>query len=237
MKTVQYTTYGSIDWHDSTERGEALKENGSYDIKDEAAVIGAKVYEIMEKKLKNGDAKATPITMPALEEVIEAVRNKAEIIAHTAQDGTWTDNKGREQPLYETVIRGFEGEDGYEVVEEYVFGQFSWHTYFVVKNIDDANVRYLPLENFLRVCKGVASVQRFYTEPFANLKEAEAYLKAMELHSGYESVKELIILDAAELKDNLWYKNNMEIVSLLKEGKTADFRVFTTDHKAALLAG
>lgn len=101
--------------------------------------------------------------------------------------------------------------------------EFPYSEYIVqltVHEIEEQNVLYFAMENFLSPTEGISNVVRFYQRPFFTQKEAEEALEHMQTHaeiSGRTSRKELIILDAGKMKTNSWYLTNLKVIDYIEQ--------------------
>ncbi|ADL36062.1 hypothetical protein bpr_II123 (plasmid) [Butyrivibrio proteoclasticus B316] len=215
MKIIKITTYGGMDWHDSTESSSYLTENGSYDIVDANKVIASYIHSRLlkfDKEVK--DANSSPV--PSVDELKQRIEDKMKICLNKRLQEYVDGSTGLKEGWYENTFC-YDPEDQ-EIVVEYAGGQFEFHTYIDVKVIPDANVRYLAVENFLCPNKGVPSVERFYSYPVKKLQEAQRLLDELKLHEDMgRSEKYLMISDIDELATNSWYAGNITVINQERE--------------------
>ena len=233
MKFIEKQTYGGMDWHDSTSRSVNLKENGTFSISDPQQVISADLWATFMELDRNYACHV----LPSKEAIGDALKSGKHICAFAGE------KCGNDGP-YETSMVYDPSKE--ELLEEYLFGQITYHTYYVVKDIPMENVRYLAYENFLCPNKGVPSVTRFYSLPVKTEQEAERQLEKLSLHVRddksvwADSVKELVVFDVDVLPNTLWYALNVQAIReeeeirglLEKRGLSAElpFRMYSDQH-------
>lgn len=217
MIAIAATTHGGMDWHDIRTTTQFLKEKfkNDYNIASENinTVIANDVFKSMKgmftsvtsfkdettvtKKLEN---------IPTFEEILKAVEKKETLEVHSNPDKT------EYGEIYELTFTLKEKDGVIHVYQEYMYGQFSFDTDYVVYDIPDEKVGYIVAENFLCPMKGVPSISRFYHEAYDNLAEAKLAMKKMKLHKDYDSVKEMYIANMDEMREREWYKKNINAI-------------------------
>ncbi len=104
---------------------------------------------------------------------------------------------------------------GYQVSEQYLFGQVFYETAYDVEDITEENVCYIPREQFYAMFKGIPLIERFYHEPFSRYDEAVAFLESMEKHDPKSEVV-ILVHDRSKIMETDWYKANMKVVEELR---------------------
>ncbi len=228
MKTIQYTQYGGIDWHDSYEITKQLEEDLSYSIKNPDMVIAKHLYsmitEMQSSTIEEGE-KIREVKLqdiPSFDDVLKAVINGEKITLTSPE----------EQDCYGTAC-----ELGFDYLPEdksvsfyYAYGQVDYHGSYVETEIPDDKVQYLVVENFLAPTKGVPSVQRMYHAPYLIEEEGRKALKELVLHEEYDSCAEILVSNKESDEEDEWYKRNMQLVELMEKHPNVPFRCFTEAH-------
>lgn len=231
MKTIYYTEYGGIDWHDCCETSDFLKENNQYDIKNEDLAIATHLFDLMsglkESTSQHGkiisEVKLCLQQFTSVEAVLKAIQNNEKISLYSPKD----------EDGY-CCIDFFYNPEPKTVSYSFAYGQVSYNGRYLSVDIPDEDVVYIVTENFLAPTKGIPSVSRFYHEPYNIQEEAEKALQEIKLHDNYRSKKELIILNKNNLLDNEWFALNMKAIELVQKNNLnwydENFVVFTKAH-------
>lgn len=111
-----------------------------------------------------------------------------------------------EQP--QSSIRGIFKDDEIEI---FIDREYETRISYIMKTV--TKPKYLICEQYGHVNKEIFMCQRFYHEPFEDMKEAAAYFDSFEVHEGAKKV--LLILNEEDLEG--WYEYNMEVIALMKE--------------------
>ncbi len=235
MKIIEVQSYGGIDWHDSSDSTNYLKENDSFNITNTEKVIEDAIVKRFKEFYNwidtdpNGNNKnnTVPDIRPSEEDIRAAIRNKQNIAAKF-NGMTYNDDPSDPKVWYDCEIRYLAKTDEYpsdvhRIKEIFACGQFEYTYWFVEKEIPDENVRFLATENFPCPSKGVPSISRFYSFPVKTQTEAEKQLEELQLHMPdgdnvwVEPNKELIIFDVDITSNTMWYALNIQAICLTKE--------------------
>ncbi len=203
------------DWHDTYEKTNYLRENGSLEISNPIEVI----YNYIKDTVMNFSAgyfKSMDFECIATDEAIKEalVSRKGELTLYAANGEEYTYANGETVRIYEQ--RYVLNAETLEVHGEILHGQITDNFYISIMEIEDDAVRYLAVENFLCPNKGVPSVQRFYSLPVKTQAEVEKLLDEMVLHTPKnsknvwaESAKEIVIDNVDNLLSSSWYARNI----------------------------
>lgn len=235
---ISKSTYGGIDWHDSSTTYEQLKINGSYKIGKDKAL----------EAVADDIAKSFPYVENMREKVLGALSEKScfRFMIKTEEK----DNNGstvyRECEICETDEgKYYENEavfDGekMKLTQDFAYGQVFYITTYQVEDIPDDQVGYIVTEDFLAPTKGVDLVERLYHDIFDELNAAQNYANKLKPHK-FEYSKSIItflVCDKDKVVQTEWYQLQKEIMDLMKvKGQTYlddSFSIFPSKHKENL---
>lgn len=222
MRTISYSEYGGMDWHDCCETTDFLEENGSFSIVNPDTVIAKHLYRLMteiqsdtfEKDVLTKSVRLQNI--PSYDEVYKAVRDGKEIYLTSPEE---TDQYGTACEL------DFRYKNK-KVTYCYGFGQVNYSGEYITEIIPDDKVQYLVVENFLAPTKGVPSVQRFYHKPYETEAEAKKAKESFVLHESHGSRVEILVSDKDKDAEKEWYKKNLQAIELAEKYPAVPFRIF-----------
>ncbi len=210
MKTfIRVTNHCGSDWHDTSATTKFLKQHDAYEITDPNSVIFNYIKETFmdfsDKCFENMDVEKVA-TDKAIRESI--MNRQGHLTLYRA------DPKGSHKSSfgYETEVV-FDAEQ-LIIENDCMGGQVTDKYYIDILEIEDVNVRYMVVENFLCPNKGVECIERFYDFPVKTQEEAEKLYNEMQLHTrGHnvwaESVKELFVVDIDKVTKESWYALNV----------------------------
>ena len=229
---LRVDSYGGVDWHDCRSMSNHLLENDSMEIQHPEQVIHDYIMKRRNEILEEYKTHTAPdIVRATAEEVEAALKNPTEqtvVLLYGENPEVYTDPDTQEtHTYYETCFSlVFSKEEGVLVptlIDEYYCGQFTTHTWIKQFEIEEDDVRYLVIENFLCPNKGVSTLQRFYTRPVKTYEEAKKIADEMVLHDKdkYEavwasSVKEIQVISAEYLQTSEWYAKNIQVIDQLE---------------------
>lgn len=223
---IRRTVTGGLDWHDISSESEFLKETGAFEIKDVAKTIAKDVYEhlrTMRISTENPGSVTVLANIPSLEEITKNIRDKKEFTVASA-DGfellaCWKpENNALQQFFYA--------------------GQVTYDVEYGIREIEQKNVVYVAIENYLTPMKGIPSIERFYHGPFTDIDDAKREFDRIQKYinaRGTEGVRpELLIIDKQKIRRTEWFRYNRQVIRLLEENPqldTADnFRIQVQAH-------
>lgn len=207
---LQTSTFSGIDWHDMCTHNNQILENGSPVISDVRKTIIDMVCSDYERFL------GTDIKRRKIADVYDGVLG--EYTLETSESSTLTIGYSKDVP---------------PVFYAELESQFEVKTYYDVSEIDDKDVVYLPVMEYRNGLKYGDTVERFFHEPFATYEEALDFIDKTKrsdditkdhIRCGlncppvlrYDNYQ-VFVFDKNELKENKWFKLNMQAIELMRE--------------------
>lgn len=212
---VKMISFGGLDWHDERTKIMQLKWENRFDIPEDK-VIACIVNDIIEgmpylnpKDIYNAVSKNQPCRFPIID--LKDGKNTAP----GALDFESCDAFGE--------VKGF------YYYTEFLNGQVCFQNDYEVYDIPQDRVCYIAEEHFYAYVEGVPLVERFYHEPFHELKDAEAYLEKMNRHHP-DSTLSIQVYDLKQISSTDWFKSNMKAITLSSEDTEKGYDVFVSSH-------
>lgn len=235
---ITASTYGGIDWHDSRTIYKQLKNNGSYNIRE----------EMVSEVIADDIAKDFPYVENIREKILQALSEKTCFqfaIKNEEKDNdgniTYRDCETCEMDG-QTYLEQEAAFDGSELTlsRDYAYGQVSYLTSYYVEDIPDDQPGYIVTEDFLAPVKGVPLVQRLYHDIFDDQDDAQSYAENLKLHNFKypKSIVTFLVCNRQKTVQQPWYQGEMEAMRLMDEkGQTyldESFCIFTKTHIESL---
>lgn len=222
---ISTSTYGGIDWHDSSTIYKQLKSNGSYKIGEN---------EVSEA-IADDIAKDFPYVENVREKVLQALSEKScfrFMIKSEENDNVSYEANGKIFHKNEAVFDG----DKRELTLDFDYGQVSYTTTYYLEDIPDDQLGYIVTEDFLAPAKGVDLVERLYHDIFNESEAAQNYANSLKLHEfdSPKSIATFLVCNKSTVSQTKWYRQQKEAMKLMEEkGQTYlddSFCIFTQNH-------
>lgn len=212
---VKMISYGGIDWHDSRLVITQLKWENQFDI-PATKVTDCIVNDIIQEipyldplDVYHAVLKDQPYRFPLM-----YLENGKNVFPDELSDGDWS---------------SFGEIKGLSFNEECFGGQVCYHTDYEVSDIPQDQICYLVEEHFYAYTKGVPLVERFYHEPFRELRDAEVYLQKMKKHDPRATLS-IQVYNQQQISSTEWFQKNMEAVTLSSGNTEKEYAIFVDSH-------
>ncbi len=202
MKIITALITTGFDWHDMSDHKEYLKEDASLDIKNPIRIIAQDMYERIRKYNENHEH-------PVLtEENIPTVASLISILESRTKYETSNEFYGLE-------VYYNKEQDAYTID---FWEQCTYTVSYYITIIDDENIMYVPIEEFLAPWKGAYTVEKAYvTDGFDTYEEAEKHIIKAPVQTYCSRRNYVAIMDRKIMADNIWWTRQKEIVNSAKE--------------------
>lgn len=212
---IKMINYGGIDWHDSRTIITQLKWDNQYDI-PATKVTDCIVNDIIQEipYLDPLDVYHAVLSNQTYRFPLLYLSNEKIVFPEKYTDGTWNS--------YGEIA-------GLTLKESFAGGQVTYETEYEISNIPYDQICYLVEEHFYAYTKGVPLVERFYHEPFRELRDAEVYLEKMKKHDPCTELS-IQIYNRQQISSTEWFQRNMEVVTLSSGDTEKGYSVFVNSH-------